>query len=76
MFFQKFENKIRVFFKCHRSIDNSFDFCLFLLMQPSKFASVLSNFQGFCRRKAAFSLTCVSKFLPKRNCLNNMPVNF
>ena len=24
MFFQNFKNKIRVLFKCHRSIDNSF----------------------------------------------------
>ena len=31
MFFQKFENKIHVLFKCHRFTDNSIDFYLFIL---------------------------------------------
>ena len=31
MFFQNFKNKIRVLFKCHRSIDNSIAFLSFYL---------------------------------------------
>ena len=39
------------------------------IMQPSKFASALSNCQSFCQRKSVFSLM-------RQNFLNNINVNF
>ena len=41
-----------------------------------KFTSALGNCQGICQGKFVFSLMCVNKLLRRRNCLNNIHVNF
>ena len=56
----------------HSAIAKAFNSVWF---QPSKFTSALGNCQGFCWRKSAFFLICVSKLLPKQNC-PNIHLNF
>ena len=43
-------------------------------MFKMKLTSLFGNCQGFCRGKSVFSLICVSKLLPRQNCLNNIYV--
>ena len=41
-------------------------------MFKMKLTSVLGNSQGFCRGKSVFFLICVSKLLPRQNCLHQI----